>query len=229
MYNLKPIKAKHYQPLVLDEKFWSTEDKKYLDDCGERLCLDRATIIFDSIGKKEGKSVLDIGCNIGFFCHFGQNRGLQMTGVENDIHQNVKKFTELSSVETAEKLNKIYGLDPEFLNKDYIKVVEERKFDYILYLSVWHHHLLGYGHTDFQRMITAEAEKIFLKVWKATKTAMFFETDGFISQLVERGWGDAELIDNLRRLTGKTPKLIHTSPDGWANPRKMWRINKKGK
>lgn len=230
VYNLGKIKAKHYQPLVKHHNFWNLETDNYLDLCGERSCLDRALAIYNSIGvAKDKKSVLDIGCNIGFFCHFGQNKGFDCTGVENDIHENVKHFAGKSSIETAKELSKIYNIHPEFINGDYIELVEKRRFDYILYLSVWHHHLLGYGHTDFQRMSKDEAEQVFLNVWKATKVAMFFETDGFIKQLVDNGWGEDMVVENIRRLTNREPKLIHTSPDGWANTRKVWRINKVGK
>lgn len=226
-YQLNNLQGKHYQSLVLDSDFWQGYSEKFLAG-GERICVDRIRAIFNEIGQLGedcNDTLLDIGCNIGLFTFVAQNEGLKATGVENDIHTNVKKFTGLSSIDTAKKLVDIYKLYPTFIEGDYITMLD-KQWDYVLYLSVWHHHLLGYGHTDFQRMEVVEAEKKLAQVWQATKRVMYFEIDGFINGVVNAGWGQENIAKNLLRVCGVKPIEISSSLDGWKHPRTIFKLQK---
>ena len=224
-YDIAKYEGRHYQPLVTDSEFWTTLDAKYLSGNTERMCVDRIRAIFGRI--KPPGTLLDIGCNIGLFTHYAHKQGFQATGIENDYHVAVKRFTDKSAIGTAKALNAIYGLTPEFIEGDYIKEVERRAWDYVLYLSVWHHHLMGYGRSELQRMSRREAEGVLKKVWAATKKAMIFEMDGFMWPVVLCGWGQWRIKKNLKRLTGVEPVAIFESPDGWAHPRTIWLLEKK--
>lgn len=224
-YDLHPFEGRHYQPLVQDSAFWAKEEPEYLLKGSERLGLDRAKAILDGIGDRKG-SLLDIGCNIGFMTFLAQNRGYRTTGIDNDIHQQVRKFTDLSSIETAKRLRDVYGLRPEFIAGDYIKEITGRVWDHVLYLNVWHHHLTGYHLSDFQRMSIAAAEAVLKKVWAATVQTMHFEMDGFIDPVVQAGWGLENIAANLERVCGVKPTAVYLSSDAWSHPRTVWRLDK---
>ncbi len=224
-YDLRQFEGKHYQPLIRDDRFWATEDAKFLLGGSERLGLDRAKVILDGLDDRKG-TLLDIGCNIGFMTFMAQNRGHQATGIDNDIHQRVRQYTELSSIGTAKKLCDVYGLRPEFISGDYLKEIEGRTWDHVLILNVWHHHLTGYHLTDFQRLGVSGAEGVLKKIWAAARQTLHFEIDGYIEPIVAAGWGNEVVAANLERVCGVKPKAIYVSPDAWSHPRTVWRLDK---
>lgn len=225
-YLIPDVQGTHYLPLVKDSLFWQTEDPQYLSPVSERLGLDRVKAVLDD-GELQKGTLLDIGCNTGLMTFMAQNRGHRSTGVDNDIHQKVLGFTPVSSIDTARNLCSIYGLQPEFIKGDYVGLInQQRCWDYILYLSVWHHHLFGYGRSAFQRMSVSEAEDVLRRVWEVAKVALYFEIDGFLDEVLAAGWGQSRIAANLERVTGCRPTAIHVSPDGWAHPRTLWRLEK---
>ena len=57
-----------------------------------------------------------------------------------------------------------------FTEADYKDYIKNKKFDHILYLSVWHHHIVGYDKTDEYMQITYD-------VIKAANKTIYFEID----------------------------------------------------
>jgi len=86
----------------------------------------------------EGKSVLDIGCNLGAMCIAVKQRGAgRVVGID--------KATSL--VETASDIFNRHGYDISLISYDMnkqgfeplLKIIGEEKFDYIFALSIYHH------------------------------------------------------------------------------------------
>lgn len=76
-----------------------------------------------------GKSVLDIGCNEGFFCLEAKRRGASyVMGVDKNR----------TAIESAKKRAKEAGLDIDYLNIDAVQI-PDKKFDYIIFLSALHY------------------------------------------------------------------------------------------
>jgi SAM-dependent methyltransferase len=203
-YDLKNIGDGHYQPIPQYSEFWDKLEEKYLlDNNSERKNLNRIKVILNDINKtkEENDTLLDIGCNIGLFSFIMQYNGLETTGIENDIHVKTKKFTDISATETSKKLSEIYNIYPNFINGDYVnylfKDCEIRGFDYILYLSVWHHHFRGYGGSNFQKV--KNCEYILEKVIKTARKAVYFEI-GY-SSLKDYGYGsEKEFLQKLHNI-----------------------------
>jgi SAM-dependent methyltransferase len=171
----------HYQPFVGDSDFWTCPDEKYLVGKCERSSLDRVACIRDILAGTKvltgSGTALDIGCNIGLFTFLLQSIGLQATGVDNSAHVKVKKFTDRNSIEVANALKAIYGMNPTFVDGDYLDFLSGKSFDVTLYLSVWHHHFIGYGSSDFQRYDAGRNEAILRKVFDSTRSLLIFEYD----------------------------------------------------
>jgi len=49
-----------------------------------RKSPERAKMVLDSLGDVEGKRILDLGCNVGFFSFLLSQRGAYVTGIEID-------------------------------------------------------------------------------------------------------------------------------------------------
>jgi 2-polyprenyl-3-methyl-5-hydroxy-6-metoxy-1,4-benzoquinol methylase len=78
----------------------------------------------------ENKTVLDIGCKYGYFCHEAVLKGaLSVTGVE------INK----DNVEISKKIISMWNRDIEIIEGDFLKTRLDQKFDIVLFLNVIHH------------------------------------------------------------------------------------------
>ena len=93
--------------------------------------LDRsksANIVFKYL--IENKSVLDIGCKYGYFCHEALLRGAsKVTGVE------INK----DNVNIARKIVGMWNRDIAIVEGDFLKTKLNQSFDTVLFLNVIHH------------------------------------------------------------------------------------------
>jgi tRNA (mo5U34)-methyltransferase len=77
-----------------------------------------------------GKTVLDIGCNAGFYSLRLHARGARVTGIEHDAHY----------LEQARFAARELGADVEYLQLDVYDVDRlGRQFDYVLFMGVLYH------------------------------------------------------------------------------------------
>ena len=78
----------------------------------------------------DDKSVLDIGCKYGYFCHEAMKRGAnQVVGVE--ISENNYKI--------AKKIIEFTNLEIQFQNTDFMLLPESPRYDIVLFLNILHH------------------------------------------------------------------------------------------
>lgn len=87
-----------------------------------------ANIIFRNSVKD--KSVLDIGCKYGFFCHEALLKGAKKV-VGIDISQD--------NVYIAQNIVRLWGRDIEIRLGDFLEMDTSEKFDVVLFLNVLHH------------------------------------------------------------------------------------------
>jgi tRNA (mo5U34)-methyltransferase len=77
-----------------------------------------------------GRTVLDIGCNAGFYSLQLHARGAAVTGIEHDPHY----------LEQARFAAEVLGADIEYIQMDVYDVEQlGRKFDYVLFMGVFYH------------------------------------------------------------------------------------------
>ncbi len=91
-------------------------------------------IIVDHCEDVAGKSFLDIGSNLGYFCYALTTQGAQTTGIELD-----NRRTELCKCIAAR--DGFNPTNPHFLNGNVVEVVDDiiKEVDYVLLLNVFHH------------------------------------------------------------------------------------------
>lgn len=78
----------------------------------------------------EGKSVLDVGCALGYFCFEAETLGAtKVVGVDFDDVR----------IKQAQVLKEILNSDVEFIHGDIFDLMLHDSFDYILLLNVVHH------------------------------------------------------------------------------------------
>lgn len=204
-----------YQPILKDPSYWKSLanlrdeqpakiDKK-MASVGERPCLDRARLIHADLAKnthllaQPGARLLDIGCNIGFFCHYFESLGVRATGIDDSQHNRRQKFSRANVIDVARQLNQRYGLSATFHDGDAVKFLSEgnNRFDIVLLLSVFHHFFLGYaldkkGGDPMQR-----ARDFIQQINRATEQVLYLEYDDRCAEL-----STAELIEFLKNESG---------------------------
>jgi len=95
-------------------------------------CADRLQTVLEYVESVQSKTVLDIGCNLGYFSHKLAQMGAQVVGVDVEPLQ----------VEVCRLLNACYGLppgNPQFYCLSYQQYLEpDHQFDLTLSLNVFH-------------------------------------------------------------------------------------------
>ncbi|MBX6320539.1 MAG: methyltransferase domain-containing protein [Rhodospirillaceae bacterium] len=110
-----------------------------------------ADLIFDE--SLAGKSVLDVGSSLGYFCFEAERRGANdVVGIE--VHAD--------TVRKARTLAEILGSSAKFIEKDLELTTLDRKFDYVLCLNVLHH--MHDPIAGLNRLIELTKEKLILEV-----------------------------------------------------------------
>ena len=164
----------------------------------ERPCADRAWLIRDDmrpiVGELDGITLLDIGCNVGFFCHFFAALGMKATGIENSQHNKYQRFSVRDSVRIANRLNHRYNLACKFISDDALSWVTHQKasFDVVLLLSVIHHFFLGYPIGDYEHDPLEEARQFIANVARITGKVLYIEHED-----VDSGVSARELVEFL--------------------------------
>ena len=116
-----------------------------------RVCIDRWEAVQCHLPKKKG-SVLDIGCNIGYFSFKFSEEGHFSYGVEHHrknilICSAIKHCTQVTNVSFLR-----HSVDIDFLEK-------MPKYETIVNLSVFHHWVKQYGQERAQKMMAIISDK----------------------------------------------------------------------
>ena len=149
----------HYQPLPWIGK------KSFIKD---EYTLGRWEAIKGEIRIKNG-SVLDIGCNLGFFSLSLSELGFYALGI--DMQHEFKVISEYAQ--------KRAGLGNAAFSTMIItpdNVSSLPSVDIILFLSVWHHWIKRFGHE--------QAREMFKTLWKKTGHVLFIDIKEEVSELM---------------------------------------------
>jgi len=106
-----------------------------------RKGTDRLDLIRGFLGPIRGRpSVLDVGCNIGYYSFHLARQGFDAVGVESDAQH----------FEVAASLRQMYGLDVELWQGPFESYPRTRRFDVVLGLTVFWHFLPPKPSPDLQ-------------------------------------------------------------------------------
>jgi 2-polyprenyl-3-methyl-5-hydroxy-6-metoxy-1,4-benzoquinol methylase len=194
-YAQKQPRAKLYQPIVHPD----LSDIPY--DLEDHNCQDLMEAIQHHLGKNKG-TLLDIGANVGYFCHKFEDLGYHCFAVEQDL----ASFEILRKIRTAE------GKKFEVINKSIFDVdrLEDLKFDVVLALNIFHHFL--------------KRKQTFLQLKQLLKNlnmdVMFFEAHLYHEEQMKDAYvnfTEAEFIDFLITNTSLTKsEVIYSAKNGRA-------------
>lgn len=117
--------------------------------------------IKSNIPFEKNLSVLDIGCNTGFFCIQLASLGYCVTGLDGSITQ----YLFLVNVKNVLRLNNLL-VGNMFVDPDIIKKLPN--YDMVLLLNVFRHWSEAYGKLNALEMLS--------KIYEKTNKVLFFET-----------------------------------------------------
>lgn len=200
------LKEKFYQPIyknnsafdiIASYRFDLLSESDFIDEYDyERICYDRFILMARDlwIGKiNPPASILDLGCNIGFFCHSFQSLGYETIGVENNIAQEVLGFSKQKPLDLAKQLSQRYNLFPQFIDDDLIATLKRiEKVDVILFLNILHHFFKGYASQGSQSLKIDTVTDLLQLLCSKVNHIMYMEINEVFSE--EFGWGRNDLI-----------------------------------
>ncbi|WP_028595313.1 class I SAM-dependent methyltransferase [Paenibacillus assamensis] len=190
-----------YQPIYASKKVFNLIRSRRFDLISqsdfksaygyERTCLDRL-IIFSRdlflIGLQPNSTILDLGCNIGFFSHSLQAMGYKVTGVENNIAYDVLGFSKEKPLDTARRLSEEYKVYPEFFTEDIVDYLQKSvKYDVVLCLNIIHHFFKGYASQGKVAIETEDLQSFLKLLSDTTLKVMYLEYNEEFSESF--GWG----------------------------------------
>lgn len=126
-----------------------------------RMCFDRGKIIYDEIQDFDNLKILDLGCNVGWFCFFLDEKGALCHGVDFDKDK----------IEFCKMLNDAQNRNCKFehnnICKEYIENLEN--YDLVLALSILH---LFFNQHKYSK---EEWVSLFKEISKKTGKYLIFE------------------------------------------------------
>lgn len=162
-------------------------------------CQDRLEAILSHLGKKRGV-MLDLGANLGFFCHKFEDLGYRCYAIENSR----VAFQILEKIKMAEN-KKFKAINKSIFEVEFIKKME---FDVALALNIFHHFL--------KRKRTFFQLKDFLKNLKTEE--MFFQPHRHQEDQMKEAYvnyTETEFVEFILRHTSlNNYKNIYTASDG---------------
>ncbi len=145
---LKNAPVEFYQPIFGSEKPETT-----------RACQDRWAAIAPHMDLKAG-SVLDIGCNVGFFTFLASEKAKMATGVDADPF-----YVMACRIIARANKNKDAFFLKGMVTRDFLEKMPS--YDTVFNFSVFHHWVKMYGE---------DQAKTMMKVLAGKCSALFFET-----------------------------------------------------
>ena len=226
----------YYQPEDLSPAEWDLIDagdfnpfiKMHVDRRLDRICMDRATMIRNALRlhfDPKGKTILDLGCNTGFFTHYFARIGMEATGIDSNSHNSVKGTTidaGTSVIETAERLAKLYGVEKNthFVGREIQPfLADSEQFDVVLCLSLFHHFFYdgsGYGVRE-----KADVDALLEHISGRARRLLYFEIDHRTAD--KNGWLEEDLPTILKE-KGNFSKvnIIGLSTDAFVRYRNLY-------
>lgn len=210
-YDIEKFKdGKLYQPLITDSRFFDDYDDRYLYQGVRFGCGSRLRAIYAHMSERINglHRVLDVGCNIGFFCHALQGKqGIDCTGVDNNDHGKVHGQRDV--LDTARQLSKIYKRRPVFLKHDFSDLVTFKPHDSVLCLSIFHHILTQAKQRGLN--VSEVATSSLQMLFELANKTLYFEIDTSLPAANEAGFSSENLLHKIESTLNIEPELLYSS------------------
>lgn len=193
--------GKIYQPIVHPD----LADIPY--ELEDHNCQDLMETIKHHLGQKRGV-MLDIGANLGFYCHHFEDLGYHCYAIERDP----ATFRILEKIKIAEN-KKFEVINRSIFDVEFVKNV---RFDVVLALNIFHHFLKRKAEffqlKDLLRNL--EMDELFFEPHRYQEDQM---KDAYVN------YTETEFVDFLLQNTSLTKsELIYTTKNG----RKVYKLSK---
>jgi 2-polyprenyl-3-methyl-5-hydroxy-6-metoxy-1,4-benzoquinol methylase len=168
----------------------------------EHSCEDRLELLLPHLRVHSGR-LLDIGCNLGFFCNRFEQVGLECTGIEYAL--DIAHASNRIALAEGRRYRVIQGdvLDPQVHDP-----LLRQPFDVVLALNIFHHFIKT--RTDYDRLVVL--------LGKLKPQQIFFEphrTDEAPMQDAYANLGAEEFVAFVQKHAGLgRVDLVGTAPDG---------------
>lgn len=200
--------------------------KQHFTKTLDRICIDRAIMIRNSAITHlplNGLTLLDLGCNTGFFSHYFARLGAQPTGIDSNSHNSIKGTTAdaaISVIESAKTMSKEYGVKATFVEDDIISYLETApKFDIVLCLSLIHHFFNV--HNGYGVKSQTDVSEVFQLVASKAKRLLYFEIDHNTAD--KYGWEETDVPKIIQKLGNfKEVRVIGISVDAYLRYRNLY-------
>jgi len=130
---------KHYQPIYGFEKEYIKKGKitqKRVEGYYDIMYIIHHSIMWKETPFARELGILDIGCNLGYFCFWFASLGCDVVGLDLDKRR----------IEICEEIKEKTGFicSPTFINENVLDWLRETimTFDYVLLLNTFHHILV---------------------------------------------------------------------------------------
>lgn len=163
----------------------------------ERICLDRLIMISRDLyllGIKPPATLLDLGCNIGFFSHSFAALGYNVTGLDNNIAQEVQGFSKVKPLDFANELKLRYQTKVNFITGDLIDYLNNcPKYDTVLFLNILHHFFQGYASQGVKSLNIESIQELLTLLSDKTNKVLYFEINEEFAK--DYGWRREDIPD----------------------------------
>lgn len=234
LYHLFRRQYKFYQPMHLTKSDWQMIDngnlepflKQHFSKKLDRICIDRAIMIKNSAVTHlslKGQTVLDLGCNTGFFSHYFARQGAVPTGIDSNSHNSVKGTTAdaaISVIDSAKAMAKEYGVKATFVEADILEYLKTSpKFDIVLCLSLIHHFFNVYN--GYGVKSDTDVNEVFKLIASKAKKLLYLEIDHNTAD--KYNWKEAEIPKIIQKLGNfKEVRVIGISVDAYLRYRNLY-------
>ena len=173
-----------------------------------RQCEDRWNVFSKHLPKTKG-SILDIGCNLGYFSFKSGDLGHFANGIEAD-HFNITCCNAIKSVQKAD--NTLFM--KQLINPSFVSTMPT--YDTIINLSVFHHWVKAYGENQAKDMMRTLASKCSCMIFETgqpnEKGTKWQEQLAFMGEKPEVG-----IAEFLNEIGFAKVDMIGTFPTGLTN------------
>lgn len=174
----------NYLPEVEYDKFrkavlsnnWSALYSEIIKGQFERIGLDRLLLIMDDIrrryGRTNGFSLLDVGCNNGFFSKGFAAFGNKVDSIDNYII-NIQNLYSPFTLRNEQQEEPVCYEAIDI--RDYLQNYSHKTWDFVFLLSVAHQWEFGYAHSGEGKFSEKEIRETLQRILSRTNKAIYYE------------------------------------------------------
>lgn len=224
---LPAIDSRYLYNLILTRSWVELENVLKKENC-ERLGFDRlVTIIRDMeyrYGSSKGFDILDVGCNNGFFSVGLSALENIVCGVDSYIINSQNKYENLDFYKKFANIPNLKIINQDIL--DFLNNNDEKRWDFVLLLSVAHQWEFGYAHSGESKFSNEEIKNIINTLFLNTNFAVYYECP-FSEPGFEMGYGYNFLERFLENVERYRIELIEETVGSNGYPRHLYRVERR--